>query len=70
MNVHFPQDNMSRAEGYGILHAHHQYLSPSNGAPLRGLIQDNIGAGTVMSSKETFFQKVSLKVHTSCFHNL
>lgn len=39
MNVHFPQDEISRAEAYNIVNANNQYARPSNGEPLRALIQ-------------------------------
>lgn len=39
MNVHFPQDEVSRSEGYNIVNANNQYVKPTNGAPLRALIQ-------------------------------
>ena len=39
MNVHFPQDEVSRAEAYNIVNANNQYVRPSNGDPLRSLIQ-------------------------------
>ena len=39
MNVHFPQDEISRAEAYNIANANNQYARPSNGDPLRALIQ-------------------------------
>lgn len=39
MNVHFPQDEISRAEAYNIVNANNQYARPSNGDPLRALIQ-------------------------------
>lgn len=39
MNVHFPQDEISRAEAYNIVNANNQYVRPSNGDPLRALIQ-------------------------------
>jgi DNA-directed RNA polymerase I subunit RPA1 len=39
MNVHFPQDEVSRAEGYNIVNANNQYVRPSNGEPIRSLIQ-------------------------------
>ncbi|CAN6905474.1 unnamed protein product [Brassica oleracea] len=42
MNVHFPQDEISRAEAYNIVNANNQYARPSNGDPLRALIQDEI----------------------------
>ncbi|KAI3995912.1 hypothetical protein MKX01_017109, partial [Papaver californicum] len=39
MNVHFPQDEISRAEGYNIVNANNQYLVPTSGEPKSGLIQ-------------------------------
>lgn len=39
MNVHLPQDEISRAEGYNILNANNQYVKPTSGEPIRALIQ-------------------------------
>ncbi len=39
INLHLPQDNHGRAEGYGIVHADEQYIVPTDGKPVRGLIQ-------------------------------
>ena len=39
INLHLPQDFQSRAEGYEIVHADHQYIVPTDGKPIRGLIQ-------------------------------
>ena len=39
MNVHFPQDEISRAEAYNIVNANEQYIVPTSGDPIRGLIQ-------------------------------
>jgi hypothetical protein len=39
MNVHFPQDEMGRSEGYQIVNANEQFLVPTSGNPIRGLIQ-------------------------------
>ncbi len=33
------QDHLGRAEGYGIVHADEQYIVPTDGKPIRGLIQ-------------------------------
>ena len=33
------QDHLGRAEGYGIVHADEQYIVPTDGKPVRGLIQ-------------------------------
>lgn len=39
MNVHFPQDEIARAEAYNIVNANEQYIVPTKGEPIRGLIQ-------------------------------
>ena len=39
INLHLPQDSLARAEGYGIVHADHQFHVPTDGKPVRGLIQ-------------------------------
>ena len=35
------QSELARAEGYHIAATDHQYIVPTNGKPLRGLIQDH-----------------------------
>ncbi|XP_031251717.1 DNA-directed RNA polymerase I subunit 1 [Pistacia vera] len=54
MNVHFPQDEISRAEAYNIVNANNQYVRPSNGDPLRALIQDHIVSAVLLTKKDTF----------------
>ena len=41
MNVHFPQEELGRAEAYEIVNADQQYVVPTSGDPIRGLIQVN-----------------------------
>ncbi|KFK35011.1 hypothetical protein AALP_AA5G222600 [Arabis alpina] len=57
MNVHFPQDEISRAEAYNIVNANNQYARPSNGDPLRALIQDHIVGSVLLTKRDTFFDK-------------
>ncbi|KAK1576819.1 hypothetical protein Q3G72_016726 [Acer saccharum] len=57
MNVHFPQDEISRAEGYNIVNANNQYVRPSNGEPLRALIQDHIVSAVLLTKKDTFLNR-------------
>ena len=35
----------------------HQYISPTNGAPLRGLIQDHVCSGVKLTSKDCFLNR-------------
>ncbi|KAI3972071.1 hypothetical protein MKX01_025639 [Papaver californicum] len=57
MNVHFPQDEISRAEGYNIVNANNQYLVPTSGEPKRGLIQDHIISAVLLTKKDTFLTR-------------
>ncbi|CDZ97905.1 beta and beta-prime subunits of dna dependent rna-polymerase [Phaffia rhodozyma] len=57
MNIHFAQSQTARAEAYNIANTDNQYLVPTSGQPLRGLIQDHVVAGTWMCSKGSFFTR-------------
>ena len=53
INLHLPQDSLARAEGYGIVHADHQFHVPTDGKPVRGLIQVRSTACTGFSVPQT-----------------
>lgn len=57
MNLHFPQNEIARAEALQIADTDHQYLSATSGKPLRGLIQDHISMGVWLTNKDTFFSR-------------
>ncbi|KAI9145358.1 hypothetical protein BKA69DRAFT_1050972, partial [Paraphysoderma sedebokerense] len=57
MNVHFPQNEIARAEAYTIANTDNQYLVPTDGSPLRGLIQDHVVTGVMLTSRDTFLSK-------------
>ncbi|RKP17001.1 beta and beta-prime subunits of DNA dependent RNA-polymerase, partial [Rozella allomycis CSF55] len=57
MNLHFPQNEVARAESYTIANTDNQYLVPTDGNPLRGLIQDHVVTGVLMTMKDTFFTR-------------
>lgn len=57
MNVHFPQDEISRAEAYNIVNANNQYVVPSRGEPIRALIQDHIISAVLLTKKDTFLSR-------------
>ena len=57
MNIHFPQNEVARAEAMLIARTDLQYLVPTDGGVLRGLIQDHVDAGVDMSSKDTFLDR-------------
>lgn len=57
MNLHFPQNELARAESFEIADTDHQYLSGTAGKPLRGLIQDHLSMGVQFTSRDVFFDK-------------
>ncbi|KAI9830837.1 MAG: hypothetical protein M1819_005362 [Sarea resinae] len=57
MNMHFPQNELARAEALQIADTDHQYLVATSGKPLRGLIQDHISMGVWMTNRDTFFNR-------------
>lgn len=57
MNVHIPQSLECRAELETIMDANLQYLVPTSGKPLRGLIQDHVAAGVFLTMRDKFFTR-------------
>lgn len=57
MNMHFPQSEAARAESYHIANTDNQYLVPTSGSPLRGLIQDHVAAAVWMTCKNTLYTR-------------
>lgn len=55
MNMHFPQNEIARAEALQIADTDHQYLSGTAGKPLRGLIQDHISISIALCNRDTLF---------------
>ncbi|ROW12963.1 hypothetical protein VPNG_04771 [Cytospora leucostoma] len=57
MNMHFPQNEVARAEALQLADTDHQYISGTAGKPLRGLIQDHLSVSVALCSKDTFFDR-------------
>ncbi|KAL2823350.1 hypothetical protein BDW59DRAFT_97860 [Aspergillus cavernicola] len=57
MNMHFPQNELARAEAMMLADADHQYLVATSGKPLRGLIQDHISMSTWFTCRDSFFER-------------
>lgn len=57
MNMHFPQNELARAEAMMLADANNQYLVATSGKPLRGLIQDHISMGTWFTCRDAFFDE-------------
>ncbi|CAL5053727.1 unnamed protein product [Urochloa decumbens] len=68
MNVHFPQDEISRAEAMNIVNANKQYIGPRSGDAVRGLIQDHIVGAVLLTKQDTFLsrEEYSQLVYGSC----
>jgi len=57
MNCHFPQNYLATAESKFIVGTDLQYIVPTDGSPLRGLIQDHVDAGVKLTQKNTFIER-------------
>lgn len=57
MNAHFPQNDIARAESHCIMNTDLQYIVPTDGSPLRGLIQDHVDSGVKLTKLDTFLEK-------------
>lgn len=57
MNCHFPQNLIATAEAECIAKTDLQYIVPTDGSPLRGLIQDHVDAGVKLTAKSSFLEK-------------
>jgi hypothetical protein len=57
MNMHLPQDELARSEAYHIVAAPYQYLAPTSGQPLRGLIQDHNSIAVLLTKRDTFLTR-------------
>ena len=59
MNCHYPQNDIARAEAEFIANTNLQFIVPTDGTPLRGLIQDHVRFLLLF----IYFSFVSLFVH-------
>lgn len=68
INLHLPQDHLARAEGYHIVHADHQYIVPTDGKPIRGLIQDHVFGATLLTRRDAFLTRAQFThlVYLAC----
>jgi DNA-directed RNA polymerase I subunit RPA1 len=57
INLHLPQEHHGRAEAYGIVAADAQFCVPTDGKPIRGLIQDHVVAGVLLTMRGTFLTR-------------
>lgn len=57
MNMHFPQNEVARAEALQLADTDHQYISGTAGNPLRGLIQDHLSVSVALCSKDVFLTR-------------
>jgi DNA-directed RNA polymerase I subunit RPA1 len=57
MNCHFPQSDLGRAEAEYLAKTDLQFIVPTDGTPLRGLIQDHVVGGVKLTKRDTFLEK-------------
>jgi DNA-directed RNA polymerase beta' subunit len=51
------QDESARAEANFICNTDNQYIVPTSGNPIRGLIQDHVVSGVKLTCRNTFLDK-------------
>ncbi|ORC89873.1 putative DNA-directed rna polymerase I largest subunit [Trypanosoma theileri] len=54
MNIHVPQSLEAKAELDTLMDANLNYLVPTSGKPIRGLIQDHVAAGVMLTLRDKF----------------
>lgn len=57
MNLHFLQNELARSEADSLITTHQQYLTPKDGAPLAGLVQDSVVAGVMLTVRGQMFDR-------------
>lgn len=57
LNMHFPQNELARSESHHLITTKNQYLTPKDGSPLAGLIQDCVVSSVMLTMRGTFFCK-------------
>ncbi|KAK4535381.1 hypothetical protein CDCA_CDCA04G1406 [Cyanidium caldarium] len=57
MNLHVPQDPMAQAEAQLLSFADEHYVTPTAGAPVRGLIQDHVVAAVLLTKRDTMLTR-------------
>ena len=55
INLHLPQNDLARAEANVLSLSSRHYITPTAGNPIRGLIQDHVDAGALLTIKNSFF---------------
>jgi DNA-directed RNA polymerase I subunit RPA1 len=70
MNMHLPQNFIARAEAQELMQTSKQYSVPTSGEPIRGLIQDHIVSGVLLTCKDAFLDRSEYQhlVYTSVAH--
>eukprot|EP01039_Chlorochromonas_danica_P006231 gene6231-6870_t len=61
MNCHFVQSELARAEAYNICNTDNQYIVPTSGNPLRGLIQDHVASAVKLTCKDSFLDRATFQ---------
>lgn len=55
--INVAQNELARAEAMHICNNDNQYIGPTSGNPLRGLIQDHVSGGVKLTCKDTFLNR-------------
>jgi len=61
MNAHLVQNQVARSEGYNLMITDKQYILPTSGRPIRGLIQDSVVSSIYLTTKNIFLNKANFQ---------
>ena len=61
INCHFVQTQLARAEATLLCNTDNQYIVPTSGNPLRGLIQDHVASAVKLTHRGTFLTRAQFQ---------
>lgn len=67
MNCHLPMSQLARAESHLIVSNAQQYIVPTDGSPIRGLIQDHVDAAVKLTQRDMFLNAELFNQVCGCF---
>ena len=68
INLHLPQDELARAEASEVVNADEQYIVPTSGGPIRGLIQDHVVMSVALTRRDTILdaERFQMLLYYAC----
>ena len=68
INLHLPQDEIARTEASEIVNADQQYIVPTSGGPIRGLIQDHVVMSVALTRRDCLLdaERFQMLLYAAC----